>query len=128
MADGYQIVNVDDPEESAWGIIGRGDRAYNEQQAGHNKLQRVCFVLRGPDEAIVGGVLGEAYYSWLFVELLWVKDELRGRGYGHHLLTTVEEAARLHGATQAYLDTFSLQSGARCVAGISDRESAFPDH
>jgi GNAT superfamily N-acetyltransferase len=111
MDEEYQIVYVDNPEESAWGIIGRGVASYNRQQAGDNKFQRLCFVLRGPDEEIVGGVLGEVYWGWLYVDLLWVKDELRGRGYGHRLMTVIEQEARQHhGARNAYLDTFSFQA------------------
>jgi GNAT superfamily N-acetyltransferase len=110
LDSGYHIAYVDNPEESAWGIIGRGVGAYNREQTGASQFERLCYVLRGPDDEIVGGVLGEAYYGWLFVDLLWVKEELRGRGHGHDLLTTVEEAARQRGAQQAYLDTFSFQA------------------
>jgi GNAT superfamily N-acetyltransferase len=110
MDEEYQIVYVDKPEESAWGIIGRGVHNYNLQQAGDNKFQRLCFVLQTPDQVIVGGVLGEVYWDWLYIDLLWVKDELRGRGYGHRLLMRVEDEARQHGARNAYLDTFSFQA------------------
>ena len=108
--DEYNIVYVDDPEQSAWGIIGRGVGNYNKQQAGDDKFQRLCFVLQAPDQTIVGGVLGELYWGWLHIDLLWVKDELRGRGYGHRLLAIVEDEARQRGAKYAYLDTFSFQA------------------
>jgi len=106
----YCIVYVDKPEESAWGIIGRGVGNYNEQQAGDNKFQRLCFVLHAPDQVIVGGVIGEIYWGWFYLDLLWVKDELRGRGYGHRLLTQAEDEARHRGAKNVYLDTFSFQA------------------
>ncbi len=110
MDEKYNIVYVDDPEESAWGIIGRGISTYNKQQAGEQKFQRLCFVLQAPDQTIAGGVIGELYWDWLYVDLLWVKDELRGRGYGHRLLTVFEQEARRRGAKNAYLDTFSFQA------------------
>jgi ribosomal protein S18 acetylase RimI-like enzyme len=108
--DEYQIVYVDKPEESAWGIIGRGISNYNEQQTGDQNFQRLCFVLHAPDQEIVGGVMGETYWDWFHLDLLWVKDELRGRGYGHRLLTLAEQEARQRGAKNAYLDTFSFQA------------------
>jgi N-acetylglutamate synthase-like GNAT family acetyltransferase len=46
----------------------------------------------------------------LYVDLLWVIDELCGRGYGHRLLTAAEDEARQRGAKNAYLDTFSFQA------------------
>ncbi|MGE5250092.1 MAG: GNAT family N-acetyltransferase [Bacteroidota bacterium] len=110
MEEAYQIVYVEKPEELARNIIGFGIHNYNEQQVGDNRFQRLCFVVTGPDKVIVGGVIGATYWDWLYVDLLWVKEELRGRGYGHQLLTQIEEEARRRGARHAYLDTFSFQA------------------
>jgi GNAT superfamily N-acetyltransferase len=106
----YQIAYVDNPEQSAWGIIGRGISDYNKDQAGDGKFQRLCFALYAPDQTIVGGVLGETYWEWFHLDLLWVKDELRGHGYGHKLLALAEQEARRRGAKHVYLDTFSFQA------------------
>lgn len=110
MSEDYQIVYVEKPEESAWGIIGRGLGAYNRQQAGDDKFQRLCFALQAPDGEIAGGALGEIYWDWFHLDLLWVKEELRGHGYGHRLLMKVEEEARQRGAKNVFLDTFSFQA------------------
>ena len=110
MDEEYQIAYVDKPEQSAWGIIGRGIGTYNRQQAGEEKFQRLCFVLRAADQAIVGGVIGELYWGWFHLDLLWIQEDLRGRGYGHQLLTRVEDEARQRGAKHVYLDTFSFQA------------------
>ena len=110
MSEEYTIVYVEKPEESAWGIIGRGVGDFNTQQAGDQKFQRLCFVLHAPDQEIVGGVIGEVYYDWFHLDLLWVKEELRGRGYGRSLMTTVEDKARECGAQSVFLDTFSFQA------------------
>ena len=106
----YRIEYVGDPEESAWGIIGQGLRSYNLEQVGDDQFQRLCFSLSAPDQEIVGGVLGETYWDWFHLDLLWVKEELRGRGYGHHLLVHAEDEARKRGAKNVYLDTFSFQA------------------
>jgi ribosomal protein S18 acetylase RimI-like enzyme len=110
MDEEYHIVYVDKPEQSAMKIIGQGIGDYNEQHAGDRRYQRLCFVLQAPDQAIVGGVIGAMYWDWFHIDLLWVKDELRGRGYGHRLLTVAEHEARQRGAKNAYLDTFSFQA------------------
>lgn len=110
MAEDYQVVYVEKPEEAAWGVIGRGVHTYNVAQTGDTNFQRICFALQGPDEEIVGGVLGEVYWDWLYVDLLWVREGLRRRGYGRQLMAQLEESARQHGALQAYLDTFSFQA------------------
>ncbi len=110
MDEEYTIVSVDKPEEAAWGIIGRGLDAYNEQQAGDAGFQRLCFVLQSPEQEIVGGALGELYWGWFHLDLLWIRDELRGRGYGRRLLMRTEDEARQRGAKHIFLDTFSFQA------------------
>lgn len=110
MQEEYKIVYVEKPGENAWGIIGRSLGNYNQQQVGDDKFQRLCFALQTSDEEIVGGVLGEVYWNWLHVDLLWVKDELRGKGYGQRLMNLLEEEAIKLGAKNAYLDTFSFQA------------------
>jgi ribosomal protein S18 acetylase RimI-like enzyme len=107
MEKEYQIVSLEEP---AWGIIGGGINEYNQQQAGDDQGKNLCFVLQSPEQEIVGGVIGATYWDWFYINLMWIKDELRGRGYGHRLLTMAEEEARQRGARNAYLDTFSFQA------------------
>ena len=109
MAEEYKLVHIEKPEEAAWGIIGNGLSTYNIEKAGDNKFERLCYAIQNKEEEIVGGILGEIYWGWLYIDLLWVKDELRGQGYGHQLLGKLEEEARQRGAKHAYLDTFSFQ-------------------
>ena len=54
-------------------------------------------------------MIGATYWEWFYLDLLWVKDELRGSGYGHRLLRLAEDKARQRGAKNVYLDTFSFQ-------------------
>lgn len=107
MDEEYSIVYLEKPE---WEIIGQALTDYNKQQAGDDNAQNLCFVLQNRDQDIVGGVIGATYWDWLFINLMWVKDELHGRGYGHQLLTLAEDEARKRGAKNAYLDTFSFQA------------------
>jgi GNAT superfamily N-acetyltransferase len=110
MSPEYEIVYVAHPEQSAWGLIGRGITDFNEQHAGDDRSHRICFVIQGPDQDILGGVIAVIYWNWLYIDLMWIKEELRGRGYGSQLLTQVEDEARKLGAKHAYLDTFSFQA------------------
>jgi ribosomal protein S18 acetylase RimI-like enzyme len=110
MNEEYQIAYVDKPDDSVWKAIGGGIRSYNAQQAGDDHSQSLCFVLHDSHQEIVGGVVGATHWDWCYINLLWIKEELRGRGYGHRRLTLAEEEARQRGATRAYLDTFSFQA------------------
>ena len=107
MDEEYNIVKVDKPE---WGVIGGGISNFNKEQAGDDNGQNLCFVLQAPNQEIVGGVIGATYWDWFYVDLMWIKEELRGHGHGHRLLTLAEDEARKRGAKKAHLDTFSFQA------------------
>ena len=107
LVEEYQIVYAEAPE---WDIIGGGINDYNKQQAGDENARRLCFVLKGPDQTVLGGVIGITYWDWLYIDLIWLPEEYRGRGYGHRLLTLAEEEAQQRGAKHVYLDTFSFQA------------------
>ena len=110
MDERYTIRYVEKPDDADETIIGRGISRFNEQQAGASGYRRLCCFLRAPDGQVVGGLIGATYWGWLYVDLLWVREDLRGQGYGHGLLTLAEDEARKRGAHNAYLDTFSFQA------------------
>lgn len=107
MNEEYQIVFASEP---AWEVIGPAINDYNKEHGGDERSQRLCFVLKGPDDVVVGGVIGIVYWDWLSIDLMWIKEELRGHGYGHRLLTLIEDEARRRGAKNVHLDTFSFQA------------------
>lgn len=105
-----RIANAGKPGDAEWSAIGGGISEYNQQRAGDSRYQGLCFVLYSAEDEIVGGIIGSTYWDWLYVDLLWLLEDLRGQGYGHRLLTAAEEEARKRGAKNAYLDTFSFQA------------------
>ena len=106
----FEVIYVEKPEEAAWEIIGKGLQQFNDQYAGDENFRRVCFALRSADQTIVGGVIGEIFWDWLHIDLMWIPEDLRGQGLGHQLLTAIEDEARSHGAKNVFLDTFSFQA------------------
>ena len=110
MEEEYLITYEEKPGESAWGIIGKAIGKYNEDQAGVDEGKTLCFVLRSSTGDIVGGLMGSTHWGWFNISLLWVKEDLRGKGFGHQLLAAAEDEARSRGVKNAYLDTFSFQA------------------
>jgi ribosomal protein S18 acetylase RimI-like enzyme len=66
--------------------------------------------LTGDQGELLAGLYARIYYSWMFVELLWVEEEARGRGLGAKLLAEAEDQARQQGCHSVWLDTFSFQA------------------
>ena len=59
---------------------------------------------------IIGGILSEVYWNILHVEILWVKEEYRNKGYATALLINVENIAKEMGCKLTHLDTFDFQA------------------
>jgi len=55
-------------------------------------------------------VISAIHWDWFYLDLMWIKEEFRGQGYGRQLLKLAEDEARALGAKRAYLDTFSFQA------------------
>ncbi len=108
----YQIVNVEKPDDAMWEVIGGGIHNYNVQHGGPSQGGSICFILYTPEKEIAGGLIGVMHWDWFYIDLLFLKEELRGQGYGHRILMMAEEEARRRGAKNAYLDTFSFQAPA----------------
>jgi len=67
-------------------------------------------MLRDTTGKLMAGLAGMIYYQWLFIDLLWVAEQIRGQGHGKTLLDLAEAEARSRGCQQVWLDTFSFQA------------------
>jgi GNAT superfamily N-acetyltransferase len=90
--------------------VGKGLRAFNVARIGAANEVATRIFLRDAGGEVVGGLLGEIRWRWLYVAKLWVADEQRGRGYGADLLAAAESFAREHDCIGVYLDTFEYQA------------------
>ena len=82
---------------------------YNNEKMGKQKYKRLAVSLREGNE-IVGGIVGEVWTTVLFIQLFWLEQRLRRKGFGARLIKAIEDEARRFGATRAYLDTMSFQA------------------
>ncbi len=90
-------------------IIEKGLREYNRRHTGLEKVEKQAVYIK-KDGDIFGGIVYVCLKPWTYVKLLWVGDELRGRGYGAKLMKAAEDDARKRGSTKVMVDTFSFQA------------------
>jgi GNAT superfamily N-acetyltransferase len=89
-----------------------GLAGYNRQFVPVDRFQPITLFLRTSDGEILGGLLGEMYWGWLHVSILWLQESVRGQGYGTQLLIRAEQEARQWGCHSVHLDTLSFQARA----------------
>jgi GNAT superfamily N-acetyltransferase len=87
------------------GIIYRHNRT-----AMISDYQPLTLLLRNAEAEVVGGLVAQTEWGWLFVKTLAIQEGWRGHGYGTKLLALAEAEARARGCHDAYLDTFSFQA------------------
>uniref|UniRef100_UPI000D3B84BE GNAT family N-acetyltransferase n=1 Tax=unclassified Variovorax TaxID=663243 RepID=UPI000D3B84BE len=122
-----ELVLTDAPADAARAAIVRGLLDHNLRQTGISDHRPLAVLIHAEDGGVAGGLWGRTAYGWLFTELLYVPDALRGQGLGRSLLLRAEAEAQARGCHGAWLDTFSFQArpfyeslGYECFGEIAD--------
>ena len=97
--------NADDVQ-----AVNEGLAAYNRRFAPADGYQPLTIFLRAPDGKLVGGLLGQTYWGWLHVDILWLDDSAQHQGFGSRILALAEAEALRRGCRHAHLDTLSFQA------------------
>jgi GNAT superfamily N-acetyltransferase len=108
-----EVVVADVADETDRNIIQSGLRASNAEAAGPSRVKPVAILLRDPESGrTLGGLWGKTLYDWMFVEMLFVPDTLRGLGLGSKLIAQAERIAAERDCVGLWLDTFEFQAPA----------------
>ncbi len=90
--------------------VEQGLAGYNHHHAPEDGYLPLNIFLRRSDGAISGGLLGDTYWGWLYIRILWIDDAFRGKGLGSRLMNLAEEEAVRRGCHHVHLDTMSFQA------------------
>ena len=72
--------------------------------------QDMCVTAYDDQGIMIGGVVGEAEFGWLYIDTIWVSSSLRHGGIGSRLMRAVEQAAYQQGMRYSRLITSSFQA------------------
>ena len=107
MTDSPQLTLSHAVDPALHALLARELVAFNSAMHGPANMQPLTITIPDAEGQAIGGLSGRTVFGWLFVELLFVPDSLRGHGMGDRLLTMAEEEARARGCTGAWLDTLN---------------------
>lgn len=68
------------------------------------------FVLDEESGQVCGGMIGRNFWDVLAIEILWLDEKLRKRGYGAKLIQMAEDKAKELKCSMIKLDTLSFQA------------------
>jgi GNAT superfamily N-acetyltransferase len=110
MAETYTITFEISPDPAEVSQVRAGLSAYNRSNASDDSFTPLVLMVRDPQGAVIGGLLGGTYWGWLVIEVLWLAETARHRGLGSQLLERAEHIALERGCHAAHLDTMSFQA------------------
>ena len=83
---------------------------YNNAHFGPMNIKPLLISFREGEGPLQCGLAGKTFYNWLTIDLLWVREPLRGKGYGRALMQRAEKEALERGCTDAWVDTIGLEA------------------
>jgi ribosomal protein S18 acetylase RimI-like enzyme len=89
----YTIQYEKNPSADDIQILNDGIMKEHKIKKDMRPLDFFAYLIRDDQAQIVGGCAGDNMYGGLFVGQLWVKEELRGKGYGTKLMSLAEDLA-----------------------------------
>ena len=98
------------PSDDVQRLIDKGLDIFNAQKAGPDSAEDLWVIARDSGGHAQGGLKGRTFYSWLFIDWLWLSPAARGQRVGIQLIDRAETAAKERGCIGAYVDTFSFQA------------------
>jgi GNAT superfamily N-acetyltransferase len=130
------IVMPENPDPQIRAALSDLMLKYNESKTGPSGFGPLALILEDPASGeLMGGLWGRTVYDWLFVELLFVPEHLRGCGFGTALMRKAEEAALARECIGVCLDSFDFQApgfyrklGYEIIAALDSPQRGFKRH
>lgn len=105
---------IEESTREEYDLVDNGIVDYNLSKVPFEKEKSfisINRVIKGLNGEVLGGINSILYcWNWLYVDVLWVKEEYRKEGYGSTLLNEVENIAKEKGCKLIHLDTFDFQA------------------
>src|ERR1044071_458082 len=102
----YKITCEENPASEDLHTLSQGLNEQVEALFPGRSRKYVAFFMRDDSGKIVGGVNGNyGSFGWLYVDALWVREDMRGQGLGAELMRRIENEALKHSCKNVFLNT-----------------------
>jgi len=108
-----RFIISDKPSEEETKLVKNGLEDYNKNFPNGEldvPTPDICLVLRDKHENIVGGVITSMLTGIMHLEVLWIDEKYRGRGYGRNLILHAEKIGKQKNYSASQTWTFSFQA------------------
>lgn len=87
-----------------------GMRNFNKSFIAQQKLRALGIFVEDENGQKLAGIVAETVGNWMYIQILWVDESLRGKDVGTQLINEAEEEAKARGCRYALVDTLSFQA------------------
>ena len=98
------------PSKNETDFIRNALAEFNNAIVGEDGHTPLNIVEQDDDGNIIGGILGGTYWGWMYIDILWVREDCRRKGLGSKLLIEAEKEAIRRGCHHVHVDTMSWQA------------------
>lgn len=108
--EGYYLERQEEsiPQDEQVLFDGISDDAVKKK--GMERIKPFRVYIKDPNQAVVGGATGVTFYGCLYVDMLWVEESIRNRGFGKKIMEEAEKIARERECTFATLNTMDWEA------------------
>lgn len=107
---GYTLNLIDEDDGYIKERITKPLVEFNTKQAGDSNYRTLAIPIEDEHHQIIGGLYGKTSFQWLFIELLFVPESMRGAGVGAKLVKMAEDEACERGCHSVWVDTYEFQA------------------
>ena len=98
------------PNEKETGFVREALNKFNNDIVGEDGHTPLNITEYDDDGNIIGGILGGTYWGWMYIDILWVREDCRKKGIGSKLLAEAEKEAIKRSCHHVHVDTMSWQA------------------
>ncbi|MBQ4898778.1 GNAT family N-acetyltransferase [Paenibacillus sp. Marseille-P2973] len=83
---------------------------FNSEHVPNGRYEEINLCLKNNKGEIIAGLNSAICWNWMEVDILWVHEDYRKKGYGKQLLDEAEQISREKNCSFIKLNTFSFQA------------------